>query len=81
MIQKSMFIINRFDPTYFTFKRYEGIAHFLEHMLFLGTEKYPIENEYERYILDRNGHFNAYTASDHTAYYFTITPTVRDIYK
>lgn len=23
-----------------------GLAHFLEHMLFLGTEKYPDENEY-----------------------------------
>ena len=23
-----------------------GTAHFLEHMLFMGTEKYPIENEY-----------------------------------
>ena len=23
-----------------------GTAHFLEHMLFQGTEKYPLENEY-----------------------------------
>jgi insulysin len=23
-----------------------GTAHFLEHMLFMGTEKYPSENEY-----------------------------------
>lgn len=26
----------------------QGIAHFLEHMLFMGTEKYPDENEYSR---------------------------------
>ena len=26
-----------------------GLAHFHEHMLFLGTEKYPAENEYEDY--------------------------------
>lgn len=25
-----------------------GLAHFCEHMLFLGTEKYPIENEYQK---------------------------------
>ena len=25
-----------------------GLAHFCEHMLFLGTEKYPNENEYVR---------------------------------
>ena len=23
-----------------------GTAHFLEHMLFMGTKKYPVENEY-----------------------------------
>lgn len=27
-----------------------GLAHFCEHMLFLGTEKYPVENEYPRFI-------------------------------
>ena len=24
----------------------DGLAHFCEHMLFLGTKKYPIENHY-----------------------------------
>ena len=27
-----------------------GLAHFLEHMLFLGTEKYPDENEYNQFL-------------------------------
>lgn len=27
-----------------------GIAHFLEHMLFMGSSKYPSENEYEKYL-------------------------------
>ena len=27
-----------------------GLAHFCEHMLFLGTKKYPDENEYNRYL-------------------------------
>lgn len=27
-----------------------GLAHFCEHMLFLGTEKYPVENEYPRFL-------------------------------
>jgi len=31
-----------------------GLAHFCEHMLFLGTEKYPVENEYSRF-LSENG--------------------------
>ena len=25
-----------------------GLAHFLEHLLFMGTEKYPKENEYSQ---------------------------------
>jgi len=29
---------------------YFGLAHFLEHMLFLGTEKYPEENEYQQVL-------------------------------
>ena len=27
-------------------KNFQGLAHFLEHMLFMGTEKYPDEKEY-----------------------------------
>ncbi|HBU78068.1 MAG TPA: peptidase M16, partial [Muricauda sp.] len=28
----------------------EGLAHFLEHMLFLGTKKYPDVDEYSTYL-------------------------------
>jgi len=55
-------------------KQFEGTAHFLEHMLFLGTSKFPGESDYERYITDNNGSMNAYTSSDHSLYYFEITP-------
>lgn len=34
-----------------------GLAHFCEHMLFLGTEKYPVENEYPRF-LSEHGNFD-----------------------
>jgi insulysin len=50
--------------------KYEGTAHFLEHMLFLGTKKYPNECEYDRYIRDNNGYLNGYTANDHSMYFF-----------
>lgn len=51
-----------------------GIAHFLEHMLFNGTEKYPDENEYASYISNNGGMNNAYTDHDHTCYFFTVQP-------
>jgi insulysin len=50
-----------------------GLAHFLEHMLFLGTEKYPDEAEYSNYLRSNGGYSNAYTAGDHTNYHFEIS--------
>lgn len=49
-----------------------GLAHFLEHMLFLGTEKYPDPDEYGEYISRHGGSRNAYTSLDHTNYFFSI---------
>jgi insulysin len=54
--------------------KYPGIAHFLEHMLFLGTEKYPIESDYDHFIRAHDGKSNAYTASDYTLYLFSVCP-------
>ncbi len=51
---------------------WEGLAHFLEHMLFLGTEKYPDAGEYQAFINQHGGNHNAYTSSDHTNYFFDI---------
>ncbi len=51
-----------------------GLAHFLEHMLFLGTEKYPTESDYDRFIRENDGLSNAYTADDYTLYLFSIAP-------
>jgi len=49
-----------------------GLAHFLEHMLFLGTEKYPLAGEYQEFISQHGGSFNAYTAAENTNYFFEI---------
>ena len=51
-----------------------GLAHFLEHMLFLGTTKYPEVDDYQNYITTHGGTFNAYTSSDHTIFFFDIRP-------
>ena len=50
----------------------EGLAHFLEHMLFLGTEKYPEAGEYQQFISEHGGSHNAYTSSEHTNYFFDV---------
>ena len=51
-----------------------GLAHFLEHMLFLGTDKYPSEAGYADFIESHGGFSNAYTAMENTNYYFDILP-------
>jgi len=51
-----------------------GLAHFCEHMLFLGTERYPDENEYNKFLSQNGGSCNAFTSSDHTNYFFDISP-------
>ncbi|MCC6128109.1 MAG: insulinase family protein, partial [Chlamydiae bacterium] len=52
-------------------KQYPGMAHFCEHMLFMGSHTYPSENEFSKMIADYNGHTNAFTASDRTVYMFS----------
>ncbi len=49
-----------------------GLAHFLEHMLFLGTDKYPDPAEYEEYITEHGGTRNAFTAFENTNYFFDV---------
>ena len=51
-----------------------GLAHFCEHMLFLGTKAFPDESEYHKFLSDHGGSANAYTASDHTNYFFDVGP-------
>ena len=49
-----------------------GLSHFLEHMLFMGTEKYPDVESYSEFIRANGGSTNAYTADIRTNYYFDI---------
>ena len=50
----------------------QGIAHFLEHMLFMGSKKYPQPNEYMQFIQENGGDTNAFTAAEQTTYLFSI---------
>ncbi|XP_011632645.1 insulin-degrading enzyme-like, partial [Pogonomyrmex barbatus] len=50
-----------------------GLAHFCEHMLFLGTKKYPQENNLRMYLSQNSGERNGETGADHTSYYFDVS--------
>ncbi|XP_013394471.1 nardilysin [Lingula anatina] len=49
-----------------------GLAHFLEHMVFMGSEKYPDENAFDAFIKKHGGNDNAYTDCERTVFYFDI---------
>jgi secreted Zn-dependent insulinase-like peptidase len=49
-----------------------GLAHFLEHMLFLGTKKYPQAGEYQDFITAHGGNHNAFTGYEETNFHFDI---------
>lgn len=49
-----------------------GLAHFLEHMLFMGSAKYPKENCYDDFLTSQGGSSNAWTDAEQTCYYFDV---------
>ena len=54
-------------------KRISGVSHFLEHMLFKGTEKLSALEVNEAF--DRTGaQFNAFTSEENTVYYAAVLP-------
>lgn len=53
-------------------KEYSGLAHFLEHMLFLGSKKYPEESYFDNIIKLNGGYSNAYTTLFETNYYYMV---------
>ena len=55
-------------------KKIQGMAHFCEHMLFLGTEKYPEENHYQNFVQANGGDSNAATGEEYTYFYYDINP-------
>jgi zinc protease len=48
-----------------------GVAHFLEHLFFKGTEKHP-PGAIDRILESKGAHTNAATSKDFTHYYITI---------
>jgi secreted Zn-dependent insulinase-like peptidase len=52
----------------------QGLAHFLEHDLFCGSEKHPGENEYDSYLSANGGSANAFTENESTTYECDVNP-------
>eukprot|EP00929_Paragymnodinium_shiwhaense_P084055 TRINITY_DN44925_c0_g1_i1.p1 TRINITY_DN44925_c0_g1~~TRINITY_DN44925_c0_g1_i1.p1 ORF type:complete len:1260 (+),score=289.85 TRINITY_DN44925_c0_g1_i1:136-3780(+) len=53
-------------------KELPGLAHFCEHMLFLGTKTYPSSGGFDEFVGEAGGYSNAFTAEEHTVYYAEV---------
>ena len=51
---------------------FQGMAHYLEHMLFMGSESFPEPDGYMNFAAENGGSSNAYTSSEITNYMITI---------
>uniref|UniRef100_A0A8C1Q263 Uncharacterized protein n=1 Tax=Cyprinus carpio TaxID=7962 RepID=A0A8C1Q263_CYPCA len=49
-----------------------GLAHFLEHMVFMGSEKYPAENGFDAFLKRHGGSDNASTDCERTIFKFDV---------
>uniref|UniRef100_A0A671T071 Nardilysin b (N-arginine dibasic convertase) n=1 Tax=Sinocyclocheilus anshuiensis TaxID=1608454 RepID=A0A671T071_9TELE len=49
-----------------------GLAHFLEHMVFMGSEKYPSENGFDAFLKKHGGSDNASTDCERTISKFDV---------
>ena len=67
---KAAVAIDLYMGSYQNPEQTEGLAHFLEHMLFLGTQRYPSAGEYQTFISEHGGSHNASTSLEHTNYFF-----------
>lgn len=53
-------------------RKENGLAHFLEHMFFKGTEKRPTAMDISKELDAIGAEYNAYTGKDRTAYYAKV---------
>ncbi len=49
-----------------------GLAHITEHAVFLGSQKYPVENEYKKFLNKNGGGSNGGTSMEQTVYKFYV---------
>lgn len=54
--------------------QWPGLAHFLEHLFFLGTARFPLEDGLMRYVQGLGGQVNASTRERTTDYFFEVPP-------
>lgn len=56
----------------------QGLAHYLEHMILMGSKNYPETNSLEQFLNKNGGYNNASTTAYRTAYYLEVNNNAFD---
>lgn len=56
----------------------QGLAHYLEHMILMGSKAFPETNSLDAFLTKHGGMNNAYTAPDRTVYYLQVNHAAFD---
>ena len=54
-------------------REYQGLAHCLEHTIFLGSEKYPEASSFDNFLNNNSGSSNANTGLENTNFHYDIS--------
>lgn len=50
----------------------QGLAHLLEHMVSMGSKRYPADNHFDRFLYRKAGYSNAETGCEYTNFHFEV---------
>jgi len=70
---KSGFAVSVSSGSFYDPADLPGLAHFCEHLLFLGTKKYPDETSFDTFLAKHDGSNNAFTAQERTVFFNEIS--------
>jgi protease III len=56
----------------------QGLAHYTEHMVLMGSKRYPEPSSFSEFLNRHSGSYNASTSGNRTAYYFEVENSVID---
>ena len=56
----------------------QGLAHYLEHMILMGSKAFPETNSLDGFLTKNGGYNNAYTAPDRTVYFLEVNNNAFD---
>lgn len=71
-LEKSGAMLSVLTGSWYDPEEAPGLAHFLEHMLFMGTLSYPEPGSFQTFVAQNGGINNAFTTGSHTSYLFSI---------